>query len=123
MTNDEAPPTAAEIVATAWRTVLAYGPDRVDPAVPRAAHSHAALRELFPAVSHGVLYLSRCIQFPWTRDIGTAFPQASGGYRVRRQSDNTLLGVTETAEEAYHLIAARLPEDCGPAIDGTANDL
>ncbi|MFI8392110.1 DUF6193 family natural product biosynthesis protein [Streptomyces sp. NPDC085540] len=123
MTNDEASPAAAEIVATAWRTVLAYGPDRVDPAVPRAAYGHPALRELFPAVSHGVLYLSRCIQFPWTRDIGTAFPQVSGGYRVRRQSDNTLLGVTETVEEAYRLIVAHLPEGCGPAIDGTANHL
>ncbi len=123
MTNDEAPPAAAEIVATAWRTVLAYGPDRVDPAVPRAAYDHPALQELFPAVSHGVLYLSRCIRFPWTRDIGTAFPRAGGGYRVRRPSDNTLLGVTDTAQEAYRLIAAHLPGGCGPAIYGTANDL
>ncbi|WP_406738309.1 DUF6193 family natural product biosynthesis protein [Streptomyces sp. NBC_00853] len=116
-------PTAAEIVAAEWRTVLAHGPDRVDPAGPRAAYGHPALRELFPAVSHGVLYLSRCIQYPWTRDIGTPFPRAGGGYRVRRQSDNTLLGVTDTVEEAYRLIAAHLPEGCGPAIDGTANDL
>ncbi|MFI1449525.1 DUF6193 family natural product biosynthesis protein [Streptomyces virginiae] len=123
MTNDEVAPAAAEIVARSWQTLLDYGPDRIDPAVPRAAYSHPALRELFPAVSHGVLYLSRCIRYPWTRDIGTAFPQAAGGYRVRRQSDSTLLGVTETAEEAYRLIAAHLPEGCGPAIDGTANDL
>ncbi|MFF5491056.1 DUF6193 family natural product biosynthesis protein [Streptomyces virginiae] len=116
-------PTAAEIVATAWRTVLDHGPDRVDPAVPRAAYVHPTLRELFPAVSHGVLYLSRCTEFPWTLDIGTAFPQAGGGYRVRRQSDDTLLGVTDTVEEAYRLIAAHLPEGCGPAIGGTANDL
>ncbi|OKK16832.1 hypothetical protein AMK16_24375 [Streptomyces sp. CB00455] len=123
MTNAETPQTASEIVAKEWQTILAYGPERVDPAVPRAAYNHPALRELFPAVSHGVLYLSRCTRYPWTHDVGTAFPQTSGGYRVRRQSDNTLLGVTETLDEAYQLIAATLPEGCGPAVDGTPDDL
>lgn len=74
-------------------------------------------------VSHGTLYLSRCVRFPWSEDIGTAHRQVAGGYRVRRASDKTVLGVTETVEEAYALIAANLPEGCGPAIDGTAADL
>ncbi|MFF3685279.1 DUF6193 family natural product biosynthesis protein [Streptomyces sp. NPDC002187] len=110
-------------MAAEWQAVLAYGADRIDPVVPRPAYAHAPLRELFPMVSHGVLYLSRCTRYPWTHDVGTAFPQVSGGYRVRRQSDNTLLGEGETVEEAYDLIAATLPEGCGPAVDGTPEDL
>lgn len=74
-------------------------------------------------VSHGVLYLSRCTKYPWTRDVGTAYPLIAGGCRVRRESDKTLLGATETVEEAYALIAATLPEGCGPTVDGTPDDL
>nr|WP_323180875.1 DUF6193 family natural product biosynthesis protein [Streptomyces sp. NBC_01142] len=53
------------------------------------AYAHPPLRELFPMVSHGVLYLSRCTKYPWTHDVGTAFPEVAGGYRVLRQSGNT----------------------------------
>ncbi|MDJ0381416.1 DUF6193 family natural product biosynthesis protein [Streptomyces sp. G-G2] len=123
MTTDETPQDAAAIVAAEWESVLGYGEDLVDPAVPRAAYAHPRLRELFPMVSHGILYLSRCTRYPWTHDVGTMFPQAAGGYRVRRQSDNTLLGVTETLQESMELIAASLPDGCGPAVDGTPDDL
>ncbi|WP_328866441.1 DUF6193 family natural product biosynthesis protein [Streptomyces sp. NBC_00341] len=123
MRNIEAPQNAEDIVAAEWVTVLAYGQDRINPIVPRTAYGHRPLRKLFPMVSHGVLHLSRCIKYPWTHDIGTAFPQAVGGYRVRRESDHTLIGVVETVEEAYELITANLPEGCGPAIGGTSEDL
>ncbi|MER6597472.1 DUF6193 family natural product biosynthesis protein [Streptomyces parvus] len=123
MASNEKARSAAEIVAAEWSAVLSYGWDRIDPAVPRAAYRHPALRELWPMVSHGVLYLSRCTQWPWTSDVGTAYPLAKGGYRVRRDSDNTLLGEVDTMEEAYELIAATLPEGCGPAVDGTPDVL
>lgn len=123
MTSNEAPRNGAEVVAAAWSVVLSYGTDRIDPVVPRTAYSHPSLRVLFPMVSHGVLYLSRCTQYPWSRDVGTAFPQGAGGYRVRRESDRTLIGVADTIEEAYELIAANLPEGSGPAVDGTPDDL
>ncbi|SBV00106.1 hypothetical protein YW5DRAFT_01706 [Streptomyces sp. Ncost-T6T-1] len=42
---------------------------------------------------------------------------------VIRQSDGTVLGEPETVEEAVALIVANLPEGCGPAIDGTADNL
>ncbi|MFI7285122.1 DUF6193 family natural product biosynthesis protein [Streptomyces anulatus] len=57
-------------------------------------------------VSHGVLYLSRCTQWHWSRDVGTAYPLAKGGYRVRRESGKSVLGEVDTVEEAYELIAA-----------------
>ncbi|WP_129767227.1 DUF6193 family natural product biosynthesis protein [Streptomyces sp. L-9-10] len=120
--NEEAR-SAAEIVAAEWSAVLSYGPDQIDLAVPRTAYAHLSLRQLYPMVSHGVLYLSRCTQWPWTRDVGTAYPLVQGGYRVRRESDKTLLGEVDSVEEAYELIAANLPDGCGPAIDGTPDDL
>ncbi|WP_408994522.1 DUF6193 family natural product biosynthesis protein [Streptomyces sp. 1268] len=123
MASNEKARSAAEIVAAEWSAALSYGWDLINPAVPRAAYRHPSLRVLWPMVSHGVLYLSRCTQWPWTSDVGTAYPLAKGGYRVRRDSDNTLLGEVDTTEEAYELIAATLPEGCGPAVDGTPDDL
>lgn len=123
MTSNEASRNGADVVASAWSVVLSYGTDRIDPVVPRTAYSHPSLRVLWPMVSHGVLYLSRCTQYPWSRDVGTAFPQGAGGYQVRRESDRTVIGVADTIEEAYELIAANLPDGCGPAVDGTPDDL
>ncbi|MFD3814613.1 DUF6193 family natural product biosynthesis protein [Streptomyces rubiginosohelvolus] len=114
---------SAEMVAAEWSAVLSYGTDRINPAVPQAAYQHPSLRVLWPMVSHGVLYLSRCTQWPWSGDVGTAYPLVKGGYRVRRESDKSLLGEVDTIEEAYELIAASLPDGCGPAIDGTPDDL
>ncbi|PSK70980.1 hypothetical protein C6W96_19035 [Streptomyces sp. CS149] len=123
MASNEKSRSAADIVAAEWSDILSYDRGLINPAVPRAAYRHPALRELWPMVSHGVLYLSRCTQWPWTSDVGTAYPLAKGGYRVRRDSDNTLLGEVDTMEEAYELIDATLPEGCGPAVDGTPDDL
>ncbi|MFI7893491.1 DUF6193 family natural product biosynthesis protein [Streptomyces sp. CACIS-1.16CA] len=123
MASNEESRSAAEIVAAEWSDILSYGRDLINPAVPRAAYQHPSLRELWPMVSHGVLYLSRCTKWPWTNDVGTAYPLVEGGYRVRRTSDKSLLGVVDTVEEAYALIAASLPDGCGPAVDGTPDDL
>ncbi|KQX37178.1 hypothetical protein ASD97_08980 [Streptomyces sp. Root63] len=123
MTNDEALARAAEIVATEWKDILDSEDGLIDPAMPRAAYANPRLRELFPTVSHGALYLSRCIRHPRPHDVGSLFPRAGGGFMVVRQSDGTVLGEPETVEEAVALIAAHLPEGCGPAIDGSANDL
>ncbi|NUW01083.1 hypothetical protein G6W50_15360 [Streptomyces sp. CAI 127] len=122
-TSSEESRSAAAIVAAEWFDVLSYGTDRIDPAVPRTAYLHPSLRVLWPMVSHGVLYLSRCTQWPWSCDVGTAYPLVKGGYRVRRESDNSLLGEVDTVEEAYELIATTLPAGCGPAVVGTPDDM
>ncbi|WP_406399846.1 DUF6193 family natural product biosynthesis protein [Streptomyces sp. NBC_00879] len=77
----------------------------------------------FPIISHGSLHLSRCTQFPWTRDVPALYRRQGGGFTVIRLSDGVTLGETETVEEAVKLIVANLPEGCGPAIIGTADDL
>lgn len=123
MTGDEARTRAAEIVAAKWKSVLDPGDGLIDPTMPRAAYANPRLRELFPIVSHGALYFSRCIRSPWTHDVGALFRRGGGGFMVIRHSDGTVLGEPETVEEAIALIVANLPDGCGPAIDGTVDDL
>ncbi|CAH9416057.1 hypothetical protein SGL43_03079 [Streptomyces globisporus] len=123
MTNNEEREQAAELVAEKWRTILESEDNLINPAMPRAAYADRRLRELFPIVSHGALYFSRCIRSPWTRDVGALFRRGGGGFMVIRQSDGTVLGEPETVEEAVALIVANLPEGCGPAIDGSVHDL
>ncbi|MYY04760.1 hypothetical protein GT035_21590 [Streptomyces sp. SID4913] len=123
MTDEEDRMRAADIVAAKWKYILESDEGLIDPAMPRAAYAHPRLRELSPMVSHGALYLHRCIRFPWTKDVGALFRRAGGGFMVIRNSDRTVLGEPETVEEAVELIVANLPEGTGPAIDGTADDL
>ncbi|MFG2872581.1 DUF6193 family natural product biosynthesis protein [Streptomyces sp. NPDC048338] len=120
--NSEPPREASEIVAAEWRRILEMSERRIDPAIPRAAHAHPRLRELFPMVSHGALYFSRCTRYPWTHDVAALFPRP-GGFHVFRHSDKTVLGEPDTVEDAVALIVANLPEECGPAVDGTPDDL
>ncbi|MFD7258409.1 DUF6193 family natural product biosynthesis protein [Streptomyces sp. NPDC059874] len=122
MTTAETPGNAAEIVADKWQSVLKYDADLIDPAVVRAAYAQPRLRELFPTVSHGSLYLSRCISFPRTTDVGTVI-RSDGRLLVFRPSDGATLGMPANLEQAIEIIVANLPEGCGPAILGTKDDL
>ncbi|MFD5873113.1 DUF6193 family natural product biosynthesis protein [Streptomyces sp. NPDC060322] len=123
MTTTEDSVQSAKVVAAAWTGLLKLGDSLIDSAMLRAAYAEPRLRELFPKVSHGALYFSRCIQYPRTKDVGTLLRRAGGGFMIHRQSDGTILGEPETVEEAVALIVANLPDGCGPAIDGTADDL
>jgi hypothetical protein len=123
MAQNESASSAAEIVALEWQSVLAEDAETVDPQVPRSAYAHPELRQLFPLISHGTLYLSRCTRFPYTRDVPTVFRRTVGGYTVIRLSDGATLGETATLDEAIVLVAENLPPGTGPAIDGTAADL
>ncbi|MFD4593212.1 DUF6193 family natural product biosynthesis protein [Streptomyces rubiginosohelvolus] len=114
---------SAEMVAAKWSGLFNLGDDLIDSAMLRAAYAEPRLRELFPTVSHGALYLSRCIRYPRPHDVGALFRRAGGGFMVIRQSDGTVLGEPDTVEEAVALIVANLPEGCGPAIDGSVEDL
>ncbi|MFC9943088.1 DUF6193 family natural product biosynthesis protein [Streptomyces pratensis] len=123
MTKNEHPTRSAEIVAAEWSDLFNLGDDLIDSAMLRAAYAEPRLRELFPKVSHGALYFSRCIHYPRTMDVGTLLRRAGGGFMVHRRSDGSILGEPETVEEAVALIVANLPAGCGPAIDGSAEDL
>lgn len=119
---------AADVVAAAWRRVLAMGEDLIDPETVRAMYAQPRLRVLFPLVSHGIVQFSRCTRFPWTADVPVLYKRVEGGFVVRRLrepngSARQIVGHVDTMEEGIALIVANLPEGCGPAIDGTADDL
>ncbi|ATW50353.1 DUF6193 family natural product biosynthesis protein [Streptomyces peucetius] len=121
MTHGNEAEEAARVVAAEWQQVLAYGNDLVDPAVPRAAYAQPRLRELHPAVSHGTLFLSRCTKLPGSF-VPVVYRKVEGGYQVDAHGIGSL-GEVDTVEEAFALVVANLPEGCGPAVIGTADDV
>lgn len=123
MSNDENAQNAADIVAAQWQVFLGGAEGLVDPAMARAAYAQPRLRVLFPGVSHGVMFFSRCTGLPAAHVGGQVYPLADGRFRVRGPLGVGTLGVVVTPEEAFALVVTALSEDCGPAIDGTALDL
>ncbi|MEU7295263.1 DUF6193 family natural product biosynthesis protein [Streptomyces exfoliatus] len=121
MTDDADARSAADIVAEEWRFLLGGGHDLVDPETVRAAYAQPRLRQLFPLVSHGVMYFSGCTGMPAAHVGGQVQPRGTDGlFRVRGPKGLGTLGRTETLEEAFALIVANLPEECGPAVLGGA---
>ena len=113
--------SAADVVAAQWRLLIEEREGLVDPAMVRAAYAQPRLRELYPMVSHGTLYLSRCTDNPGSF-VPVVYPLVRGGYQVTARSIGSL-GEVDTVDEAFALVVANLPEGCGPAIVGTARDV
>lgn len=95
--------------------------------LPTHADAHPQLRVLFPFTSVTVLHLSRCTRYQFSLDVPCVVPDGTGRFEVMRTPNMVtgprMIGVSVTAAEAVALIAAHLPERCGPAIDGTAENL
>jgi hypothetical protein len=79
-----------------------------------------AVRALYPYTSLHWICLSRCTGYPFSGDCPNAACTGDSLYEV--QLDRTPLG-TGSAAEAARLVAAHLPPGCGPAVQGTAEDL
>jgi hypothetical protein len=92
------------------------------------------LRRLFPFTSHLWLCFSRCTGVSFSGDCPSACPTSRWDrgplqvpnaspkpYRVV-DSKGKFLGEVD-AEEAIDLIVQHLPPNCGPAVQGTAEDL
>jgi hypothetical protein len=96
-----------------------------------AARKHPRLAQLFPYTSLIWLHFSRTTGFPFTTDCPYARAMGNGRFQVYAPLSAMAAGqATEDAvigegdlDEALALLAAHLPENCGPAVDGTANDL
>ncbi|MGW6572996.1 DUF6193 family natural product biosynthesis protein [Streptomyces sp. NPDC054945] len=123
MTDDATDQSAADIVAAEWQYLLEEGAEWVDRAMVRAAHAQPRLRELYPRVSHGIVFFSRCTGLPAAHVGGQVHPMEDGRFWVRGPVGQGTLGEVATLEEAFALLAAGLPDNCGPAVDGTARDL
>ncbi len=111
-----------------WQSALAEPSGVIDPALSRAAHVNPKLHSLFPLISHGSLQFSRCTRPPWSWDVPSLFRRRDGRLSVIRlwetgESGRRYVGVADTAPEAVALLSAALPEDWGPAVEGTADDL
>ncbi|MCX4819178.1 DUF6193 family natural product biosynthesis protein [Streptomyces sp. NBC_01142] len=110
--------SAADIVAAQWRCFLEGCEGLVDPAMARAAYAQPRLRELYPGVSHGIMFFSRYTGLPAAQVGGYVYPRADGTFWVRGPLGVGTLGEVDTLEEAFALVVDSLPEDCGPAIEG-----
>jgi Family of unknown function (DUF6193) len=109
-----------------------------DRALIEAAYAQPALRVLFPFTNLGSLNFSRCTRFPYSWDLPVidTIPRAweppiDPGAEVRftiSWPPNSPYGTghiadASSAAEAVAIVVAHLPAGCGPAIDGTAEDL
>lgn len=74
-------------------------------------------------MSMGELHLSRCTKPRWTWDIPYILPVAGGGYLVAGPLRTESVGRAATVEEAIAMVVGRLPPGCGPAFDGTPEEL
>ncbi|MEV7174142.1 DUF6193 family natural product biosynthesis protein [Streptomyces sp. NPDC093224] len=116
-------------VAAKWQAVRDMDANLIDKALVEAAYANPSLRALFPLVSHGSLQFSRCTHFPWSQDLPSIFPyDGERHFRVLRLheprgSGREQIGGPVTADEAVELVASHLPAGCGPALDGTPDDL
>ncbi|SED79532.1 DUF6193 family natural product biosynthesis protein [Streptomyces sp. TLI_105] len=110
-------------MAAQWHRLLEDDGDIVDPETVRAAYAQPRLRQLFPGVSHGVVFFSRCTGSPAAQVGGQVYPRHEGRIRVRGPLGVGTLGEVDTLDEAFALVVGSLPEGCGPAVPGDANEV
>lgn len=80
------------------------------------------LRRLLPFTSLALLCFSRTTGYPYSHDCPIAWAVMGGLFRVAATDQQTILGEGDAARAA-DLLVANLPQNCGPAIHGTAEDL
>ncbi len=121
---------AGTITEFQWQRLLALwtterqsvsGVDLSPKALIEEAMKHAELRQLYPFTSLAKLCFSRTTGFPFTRDCPSAESIGNNQFRVYAPASREVIG-EGTAEEAVEIIIKHLPENCGPAISGTADD-
>jgi hypothetical protein len=85
------------------------------------AYKHPKLRQLFPFTSLNTFCLSRCTGYPYTNDLPIVIPAKNNEYEVVTR-DGKGFG-PGNAKWAVKTVEANLPENCGPAIIGTAEEM
>jgi hypothetical protein len=86
------------------------------------AASRPELRRLLPFISLTYLCFSRTTGYPYTHDCPCALAVNSTLFRVIASERETVLGEGD-APRAADLLVGNLPPNCGPAMNGTAEDL
>jgi len=96
-------------------------PDYAPTRLIEAAMKRPQLRQLFPYTSLTRLCFSRTTGFPFTKDCPSMEPQGNGKYIVYMPISHEAIDEL-TAEETIEIAIKHLPPNCGPAINGTAED-
>jgi len=120
----------AEAVTVKWRQLLErlrQDADRLELArsvlaLAEAAFSEPKLRQLYPFTSHWSLHFTTCTGFPFSWDVPFVDPLSAGRYLVSGPSRGISVGEADTPEGAVAMVVAGLPENCGPAVAGTADE-
>jgi hypothetical protein len=87
----------------------------------KAAMKKPELRQLFPYTSLTRLCFSRTTGYPFTHDCPFIEPQGNRRYRVCMPASQEVIG-EGTVDEVIDIVIKHLPENCGPAVSGTADD-
>jgi hypothetical protein len=113
--------TGQEVEYT-WQSYLTTISDRFPElaAFVQSASRRHELRQLFPYTSLNSFCFTRCTGYPFTRDTPFVGPLRVGQYQVVGPAGHVL--GTGDAETAADLIVRNLPQGCGPAVAGTADD-
>jgi hypothetical protein len=88
-------------------------------AMLEAAARQPVLRQLYPVFDHGYFSFSRCTGYPPTFVGPSIDVSPKGTYRVEYNSRLEF----GTAEEAVREVVSRMPPGCGPAIQGTPEEV
>ncbi|MFH8409083.1 DUF6193 family natural product biosynthesis protein [Streptomyces sp. NPDC018019] len=118
--------SGADKVEAAWQKLFAS--DQVSAELVAEAHAEPQLRQLFPWIGMWELHFSRCTELRWTWDVPYIGPTAAGPghagpYYVEGPSRTQKIGKADTAQEAVAMVVERLPANCGPAFNGTSEEL
>lgn len=118
-----------ERLSKSWASSPEGKPDAMSPLpLIEAAMQQPELRQLFPFTSLYSLHFSRTTGYPFTNDCPYAVPLGNNRFRVYQPhgkdftAEGEIVGEGD-ANEAIAMLVANLPLNCGPAIDGTAEDL
>jgi hypothetical protein len=90
--------------------------------IVREAAKRPELRQLRPFTAHDQLCFSRTTGYPYSYDCPLAEPIEGGLFRVMSADQKTVLGEGDVVRAA-DILVANLPQNCGPAIHGTAENL
>jgi hypothetical protein len=94
-----------------------------------AVEDEPRLRCLFGATSHYNLWFSRCTDFPFAKVGPIILPLPDARFEIRARRSGVLAPgdggaeYADTARAAIARAAELVPEDCGPAVLGTAADV
>lgn len=114
-------------IETKWEIYRRTRASHIDHDLIEAAYAQPQLRALFPFTSHASLHLSHCTRFPFTDELPMITPVADGIYEVAWPTDSPYgagaIGRAETPQDAIALVTSHLPDNYGPAVDATAQEL